>query len=89
MVSGGDPVEAAEPTARAFGSILAHTARLAGNNSNVEPLVEAGRNLGKLIYTLDAFQDLPEDCSRGRFNFLAEQKRSRDPSGGSHSQASA
>lgn len=80
VVGGGDPAAAAQPTSRAFGSILAHTARLAGNNSNVEPLVETGRNLGKLIYTLDAFQDLPEDCSRGRFNFLAAQKGSRDPS---------
>ncbi len=81
VVSGGDPAAAAQPTSRAFGSILAHTARLAGNTSNVQPLVEAGRNLGKLIYALDAFQDLPEDRSRGRFNFLAEQKGSRDPGG--------
>lgn len=82
VVSGGDPAMAAQPTSRAFGSILAYTARLAGNTSNVEPLVEAGRNLGKLIYTLDAYQDLPDDFRRGRFNFLAAQTGSSRYGGG-------
>jgi len=73
VVKGGDPAHAAQPSARAFGAILAHTARLTGNAANVEPLHRAGQSLGELIYTLDAYQDAPEDLRRGRFNFLAAQ----------------
>ncbi len=73
VAGGGDAAEALRPTARAFGSILAHTARLAGIESNVRPLDRVGRSLGGLIYTLDAYQDLEEDRRRSRFNFLAAQ----------------
>ena len=70
---GGAPMAAAQPSAYAFGAILAHTARLAGNDANVAPLAQAGRSLGELIYTLDAYEDLDDDLRRGRFNFLAAQ----------------
>lgn len=73
---GADPAEAAQPSAQAFGAILAHTARVAGAEHNVEPLYVAGRYLGEMVYTLDAFQDLSDDQAHGRFNFLAAQTRS-------------
>jgi hypothetical protein len=73
VANGADPAEAAQPSARAFGSILEHTARLAGKEGNAEPLFRAGYSLGALAYTLDAYQDLREDRRRGRFNFLAAQ----------------
>jgi hypothetical protein len=72
-----DPAEAAQPSAQAFSAILAHTARLAGADHNVEPLYVAGRYLGEMVYTLDAWQDLPADQASGRFNFLAAQAGSR------------
>jgi Family of unknown function (DUF5685) len=71
VASGSNPSEAAEATGRAFGAILAHTARLAGKNDNAAPLYRVGHSLGALVYTLDAYQDFREDGSRGRFNFLA------------------
>ena len=73
VARGGDPREAAQPSALAFGAILAHTARLAGRDANVAPLAQAGRSLGELVYTLDAYEDLADDLRRGRFNFLAAQ----------------
>jgi hypothetical protein len=74
---GSDPAEAAQPSAQAFGAILAHTARVAGAERNVEPLYVAGRYLGEMVYTLDAFQDLPDDQAHDRFNFLAAHAGSR------------
>ena len=58
-------------TGRAFGAILAHTARLAGKYDNAAPLYRVGHSLGALVYTLDAYQDFHEDGRRGRFNYLA------------------
>jgi hypothetical protein len=58
-------------TGRAFGAILAHTARLAGKNGNAAPLYRVGYSLGALGYTLDAYQDFHADGRRGRFNYLA------------------
>ncbi len=71
VTDGSNSAEAALPSARAFGSILAHTARVAGNDRNVEPLYEAGHSLGTLIYALDAYRDLDDDSRRGRFNYFA------------------
>jgi hypothetical protein len=71
VASGLAPVEAAEATGRAFGAILAHTARLTGKNGNAAPLYRVGYSLGTLVYTLDAYQDFYEDGRRGRFNYLA------------------
>ena len=71
-VAGGlAPAEAVEATGRAFGAILAHTARLAGKNGNAAPLYRVGYSLGALVYTLDAYQDFHEDGRRGHFNYLA------------------
>jgi hypothetical protein len=75
VMRGGDPAAAAAPSARAFAAILAHTARLAGNDANIAALAQAGHNLGELVYTLDAYQDLDDDLRRERFNFLAAQTR--------------
>jgi hypothetical protein len=77
VARGGDPWAAAQPSAQAFGAILAHTARLTGRDANVAPLAQVGRSLGELVYTLDAYEDLADDLRRGRFNFLAVQIGSR------------
>ena len=60
----------AEPTAQAFGAIVAHTAAVAGAPGNAPHLLEAGRSLGRLVYWADAFEDFDADVRRRRFNPL-------------------
>lgn len=65
-----DLLTAASPTAGAYGTIFGEAARLAGAPGKQSQLKSIGRNLGRLIYWRDAWDDREEDAQRGRFNPL-------------------
>jgi hypothetical protein len=65
-----DLLEAAAPTAMAYGTIFHHAARIAGNPSQAIRFQAIGEHLGKLIYWKDAHDDRWQDAQRGRFNPL-------------------
>ena len=67
-VEAADPLRADEPTAAAYGTIVAHLAILLGIPGSREPLERTGRALGSLVYWRDAWIDRPVDKRRGRFN---------------------
>jgi len=62
------------PTENVVSEIFAHTARLSNNEINIEPLSEMGRNVGRLMYLVDSYIDMPEDVANGRFNALTKQE---------------
>ncbi len=78
--AGASLVEAAGPTARAYGAIFGHLPRVTGApDSAILPLTEAGAALGRLIYTVDAWEDYEADRRRNRFNPLpAGENHRRD-----------
>ena len=61
------------PTENVVSEIFTHTARLSNNIANVEPLADMGRNVGRLMYIVDSYVDLPDDVANGRFNALARK----------------
>jgi hypothetical protein len=63
-----DPLRADEPSAAAYGFIVAHLADLLGIPGSKEPLQRTGRALGSLVYWRDAWSDRRDDAKRGRFN---------------------
>ncbi len=67
--SGHPDLEAlSQPTATSFGQILGHCAEQARDS-----LEQIGRSLGRIIYSLDAYQDRSLDRQRQQFNpFLLE-----------------
>jgi hypothetical protein len=67
----GDGLAAyAEPTELAAGAVFAHTASLAGRPGNQAILFEAGRAFGRIVYLLDAVEDLDADRKHDAFNPL-------------------
>ncbi|WP_174564849.1 DUF5685 family protein [Actinomadura chibensis] len=59
-----------EPTETAVAAVFAHTAVLAGRESNAETLAEAGRFFGRLAHLIDAVEDLADDRESGAYNPL-------------------
>ncbi|WP_187438021.1 DUF5685 family protein [Actinomadura decatromicini] len=59
-----------EPTETAVAAVFAHTAVLAGRESNAETLAEAGRFFGRLAHLIDAVEDLADDRETGAYNPL-------------------
>jgi hypothetical protein len=68
------PVEAAEPTAAALSLVFARMASLPGVTGEVTrdegraALAAFGRHLGRVIYLVDALDDLEKDAAGGAFN---------------------
>jgi hypothetical protein len=62
--------EITEPTETAVSAAFAHTAVLAGQPPNAEPLAEAGRNFGRIVHLLDAVEDLQVDAAASAYNPL-------------------
>ncbi len=59
------------PTELAVGAVFAHTAVLAQQPANFDPLYEMGRSFGRILLLLDSAQDYDADLRQGRFNALA------------------
>ena len=59
------------PTELAVGAVFAHTAVLAQQPANFDPLYEMGRSFGRILLLLDSAQDYDADLLQGRFNALA------------------
>lgn len=55
-------------TARGLSTVMSYTARLARQPQNSDALGLIGRDLGTLIYVLDAILDYRKDRARGNFN---------------------
>ncbi|MER5499512.1 DUF5685 family protein [Streptomyces sp. NPDC002561] len=66
-----------EPTETATAAAFAHTAVLAGQPRNAEPLAEAGRLFGRLAHLLDAVEDQEADAASGAWNPLTATGTSR------------
>lgn len=62
------PIEAAEPTARAYGGIFRHTASLSGAPANRAAATAFGEHFGQAAYWHDAAMDLSRDRRSGKFN---------------------
>ena len=65
-----DLITAASPTAEAYGTIFGEAARIGGAEKERSRFRSIGRNLGRLVYWRDAWDDRAEDEERGRFNPL-------------------
>lgn len=65
-----DLLDAAAPTAMAYGTIFGHAAQLAGVPAQRHALQAMGEDLGRLIYWKDAHDDRRDDHLRNRFNPL-------------------
>jgi hypothetical protein len=59
------------PTQTCAAEFFAHTAVLAGQPDNVDPMREAGKHFGRIAHLADAVEDLEDDLANGRFNPLA------------------
>ena len=62
------PWDTSGPTAESYSQILGHSATLSGVSENRSPLEKVGASLGRIIYLLDARQDLESDKAQGAFN---------------------
>jgi len=71
----------AEATGSGMAALLAHTARLAGVERNVEPLRDLGAALGTLIFAVDAAYDLAHDARAGVRSPATEDDRWLPPGG--------
>lgn len=71
----GDWTIVAQPTASAFGAIFSHANRLMMPSASDKNryLENSGRDLGRIIYLLDAYEDRAEDESKKRFNPLLDK----------------
>ncbi len=77
-LAGASLAAASAPTARAYGAIFGHLPRVTGAPAETsEPLTEAGAALGRLIYTVDAWEDYASDVRRRRFNPLPPDESER------------
>lgn len=65
---------AAQPTADAYGEILAFSHRFQTDQGTEPVLRQMGTSLGRLIYWDDAWRDWDKDRRRGRFNPLQKTK---------------
>ena len=63
--------ELASPTENSVSKVFSHTATLANKESNSRPLSTLGKNIGRLMYLLDSYIDLPKDTAKGKFNALS------------------
>lgn len=61
---------AAQPTAEAYGEILAFSHRFRADKGSEPLLRQLGQSLGRLIYWDDAWNDWKKDLQQGRFNPL-------------------
>jgi hypothetical protein len=68
--SNPDLVAAASPKAEAYATIFGEAARIGGAEKERRRFQSIGRNLGRLVYWRDAWDDRAEDEERGRFNPL-------------------
>jgi Family of unknown function (DUF5685) len=69
---------ASAPTAAAYGAIFGHLPAVTGAAPAAsEPLTAAGAALGRLIYTVDAWEDYEADRRRNRFNPLPPDETER------------
>ncbi|MEV6277267.1 DUF5685 family protein [Nocardia sp. NPDC051832] len=59
------------PTQICAAEFFAHTAVLAGQRDNIEPMREAGKHFGRIAHLADAVEDFEDDLANGRFNPLA------------------
>lgn len=57
-------------TGEMLGAIYAYRRDYWGNT-----VIRVGQGLGRFIYLMDAYQDLPDDLRRGRFNPLADRSK--------------
>jgi hypothetical protein len=63
------------PTENVVARIVSHTATLSGKNQNIELLRDLGSNIGRLMYILDSYKDLPTDIQQDKFNpFIKHSK---------------
>jgi len=58
--------------------VFQYGARAAGLDRLAEPLAGIGRRFGRLIYTLDAWEDFEQDARAGEFNGLRASRLDRD-----------
>lgn len=63
--------EATDPTAEVMGLIFAHTAKISGVESNIEPFFYIGDHTGRIITVIDACHDYLSDRKKKRFNAIA------------------
>ncbi len=63
--------QVSEPTRRALEAIFAHLSRVCQRPDLKVPLARFGRDLGLVIYLLDAHEDRESDLAKGQFNALA------------------
>jgi hypothetical protein len=63
--------EYSRPTELAVGAVFAHTAVLALQPANYDPLYEIGRSFGRIMLLLDSVLDYDSDAQQGGFNALA------------------
>jgi hypothetical protein len=75
--AGASLTAAVEPTARTYGAIFGHMAGLSGTPAGTAALTDAGAALGRMIYTVDAWEDYDSDLRRRRFNPLPPSASSR------------
>ncbi len=59
------------PTQICAAEFFAHTAVLAGQPDNVDPMRAAGKHFGRIAHLADAVEDFDDDLAHGRFNPLA------------------
>jgi hypothetical protein len=60
------------PTEQAVAAACRHTALLARTPRNLAPLQAIGQMFGRIMYLVDAYEDLEADERRGKFNPLAQ-----------------
>ncbi len=72
--------ESSQPSAHSLATLSAHIAIMAGRPDLQNTYNQVGEALGRLIYLLDAKQDLPKDKKRGEFNaILADPDANHTP----------
>ena len=74
---GASLAAASAPTGLAYGAIFGHLAAISGTPAAAAPLTEAGAALGRMIYTVDAWEDYAADIRRRRFNPLPAGESAR------------
>ncbi len=68
----------AEPTELAVAAAFQHTAVIAHQLQNLDPLYEMGRMYGRILFLLDSYRDYADDLAQGKFNALAQAFASAD-----------
>ena len=69
--TGKDFFHYSAPTEEAVAAACRHTALLTRTPGNAAPLHVIGRMFGRIMYLVDAYQDLEADQRRGKFNPLS------------------